>query len=169
MGQVVPTIKDLRAEAKERGINSFQKSRDELATMLGHTKKSSKPWRPAVMLDVQGKNPDLNYRWCDNDSGNLERKQIEGWEFDNGLSSSEATHESTHVSDGKPLDTAKTYRELVLMTMDEDTANARREFFRERTRKQTVGLVENLRSDIAEKAEIAGAVVAPVHGEIVIN
>ncbi|MCB7127951.1 MAG: hypothetical protein J3T61_00230 [Candidatus Brocadiales bacterium] len=169
MEQVVPTIKELRAEAKESGVNSFQKSREDLAEMLGYTKKSSRPWRPATMLAVQDKDPALTYRWCDNDPGNLERKRLEGWEFDNSLSGSEATHESTHVSDGKSLDTAKTYRELVLMTMDEDTARARKAYYSMRTRKQTVGLVEDLRSDFANKAQSSGAAVAPVHGSIVIN
>lgn len=104
-------------------------------------------WRPATLLDVQNKVSGLNYRWCDKDPANLMKKQAEGWEF---ASKSKVTHikvdatNSLQVADpingeGSNLSTSITeYRDCVLMTIDDETLEARNEYFAERTDAQCI-------------------------------
>lgn len=134
-------------------------------------KKGRPAWKPASTLDVIQKSEDFRYRWTDRDPGNLDRKIAEGWVFVNKETGIPGEHEHPErVADGMPLDTTKTFRELVVMAMPEETAQERDAYYREQTRKQTVGLKDVLKRDLSEAAERSGSSqVAPVDGTIVIE
>lgn len=121
-------------------------------------KKGKASWKPASRLETFSKNPNYAYRWCDVEDENLERKQVEGWEFCN------ATTDSTVKTDAEEeLNTVaggKRYRRLVLMRMPMETFEARAAYFQELTDKQTRGLKQALEDDVGQ---------AGVHGKIVIE
>ena len=135
-------------------------------------KKSGTPsWRPATNLDVRKKEPGKRYRWTWNDQAHIERKIEERWHFVNPeIGGASAKHTSSHVSDGKPLDSTKTYRELVLMAIDESDAREREAYYQARTQKQTAGLKQELEASNRTEAGKGGAAnIAPIHGRIVIE
>ena len=77
-----------------------------------------------------------------------------------------AEHENP---DGKPLTSSTEYRELVVMALDEEIAQARDAYFREKTRAQTVSLKDRLQDDLDDAAKAHGAVPARAEGKIVIE
>ena len=135
-------------------------------------KKSGTPsWRPATNLNVRNKEPGRRYRWTLNDQAHIERKLEERWYFANPeIGGASAEHTSSHVSDGKPLDSTKTYRELVLMAIDESDAKEREAFYQAKTQRQTAGLKKELEtSNRTEAGKHGAAQIAPIHGRIVIE
>lgn len=111
-------------------------------------KKGSKSWRPAEALSVRGKDPNYTYRWCDKDAANIDKKLAEGWTF----------AKEDHAVGGETLTTTTEYRELVLMKLPKEDAEARHQYFQELTDKQTMGLKQKLKQD-AQHAEIHGRII----------
>ncbi len=122
-------------------------------------KKGKPTWRPAQMMDVRDKNPEYTYRWCDKDSQNIQKKLAEGWEF-----AKEDHIVEPSVNDGKPLGSTTEYRELVLMKLPKETAEARSEYYQNLTDERTAGLKRRFQKE----AKAIGP-DAEVHGRIVID
>lgn len=130
-------------------------------------KKGRPSWNPAAMLDVVNPTPGFRHRWVDKDPANVQKKIAEGWVMANEINGHTAEHEHPDkMGDGAPLTSAKEYRELVLMAIPEETAQARDEFYREKTEQQTAGLKRNLQQDIDETG-VSG--VEATFGKIVID
>jgi hypothetical protein len=68
-------------------------------------------WKPARRLETFDKDENMGYRFCVDESSNIERKQHEGWNFVNKTTGARANHE---MEDAKTSG-AKRHRELVLM------------------------------------------------------
>jgi|TARA_R110002020_G_scaffold84472_4_gene209229 hypothetical protein len=129
-------------------------------------KKKGRPsWKPAQWLDVPGKAESHGYRWVDKDPMNVQRKVSEGWVFVNretGVPGEQLSPED--VGDGKPLDSTKVYREMVLMAMPKDVIKERDAYFNEQTEGHVRSLKENLKSEIQREDEHT----ADIYGNITI-
>ena len=109
-------------------------------------KKGSKSWKPFNLLEVTKKDPGFRYRWCDKDPANLDKKAAEGWKFVPSKSVNatkpDATLTTGSYTDIDYADCSTTsiveYRESILMALDEETAQARQEYFENKTRQQAV-------------------------------
>ena len=129
-------------------------------------KKGRATWAPAKLMEVVDKDPSFVYRWLLNTPANLQKKRLEGWEVLSGVTKDQAKHIHPRLTDdGKPLTSVKEYRELVLGRLPKEQAEARREYFADLTRRQTIGVVDKLKRDVTLAA--GGGPAAPVHGEII--
>lgn len=125
-------------------------------------KKGTSSWRPFKTLDVKKKDTAKRLRWVNTDPANLERKQAEGWVF---AQDAETVHDRPKgVDHGKGIGTLKQYRDLVLMEMPEDQAEARAEYYRERTRHQSDGVTKQVRDKVNQ-----GLPGATVYGDVKIT
>lgn len=118
-------------------------------------KKGNPSWKPASLLTtdkVQG----YRLRWLDKDPANLDKKRREGWQFVSEINA-KGTHDNPEtIQDGKPLTSVTEYRELVLAAMPEDMAQGREEYFRDRTKAQTAGLLNDAKELNQEVEERSG-------------
>jgi len=151
-------IQELRKLAKERGINSFQKSARELENELFPKKRGAVSWKPARRLDVRNKDENFRYHWAD--KKNVDKKQYEGWE----VAPSEEHADPNLIDGGKSIDSTTSFRELILMRMPEELAQERDAWVAERTRSQTAGLKHTLEHDLRNTSGTS----APVDGKITI-
>ena len=125
------------------------------------TKKGKKSWKPAQRLKVAGKNPDYEYRWIDaTDQDNLRRKQEDGW-----VPVSELHGHTAENGEKHPTSVLET-RGSVLHAIPKEDHQLHREYFQNKTKKQTVGLKKNLLNE-AERASPGAS--RSIHGTIVIE
>lgn len=131
---------------------------------MSSEKKGNTSWRPAQMLDVKNKSEGFRYRMVNVDHANLDKKVAEGWEFVNGETGIPGEHiDPKKIVDGSKLDSTETYRDMVLMAMPEDTAQARDAYHENLTLNQTV----NLKRDAKEQLD--DSVRDSVDGKIIIE
>jgi len=131
-------------------------------------KKGHATWKPAQKLQVHDRKPGFRYRWREDDPQNLQRAIAEGWQFVNPITGIPGEHDEP--GDGQKSLTSNTeYRELRLMALPEEVAQARDEYFRERTDQQTAGLKDRLQSDLDEEARKQGGFHTSATGTIVID
>jgi hypothetical protein len=156
---------------KQRGARLWQlvggPRTDPPPENIDSAKKGKPTWKPAQMLStVKGVRPGHTPRWVSREPGNLEKKIAEGWTPVNGTTMPSVEHRKPgQVQDGVDLSSAKTYRDLVLMTLPNDQVEARREYFAERTARQTVGI----KRELQEKGTKTGGAASNFHGTIVIE
>jgi hypothetical protein len=118
-------------------------------------KKPEKPrisWKPARLLDIPEhmKDPAFTYRWVDKDKpGNVRKKLSEGWEIDKKLTKrlNEGDMTST-IEDGRSIDGTMGIRELVVMRIPRELAEARNEFYQSRSETSTQDKDGELRGTI---------------------
>lgn len=126
-------------------------------------KKGTPSWKPAGRLRAVAEHPGYRQRWCSRDPDNLRRKEEEGWVPVNSVTGSKAEHDAAEdIHGGTPLDSSQTYRELLLMEMPEETAQAREAYYREKTHRQTIGVKKEAAKELAK-------VGAPTHGRVIIE
>ena len=118
------TIKDV-TEVKTETPNKSQQAR--------------RPWQPSSILKIPKKflNSNYTYRWVTGSrEGNMRKKLSEGWEIDKDVSKKmmkeNYLQESTAL-DGKSPDGALRMREMTLMRMTKETAEKRREYYRDKS------------------------------------
>jgi len=124
-------------------------------------KKGSVSWRPSSILGIPThlKDPNYRYRWCDKDKlGNIRKKESEGWEIDKVLSR-KMTSLNTTINDGSPLDGATTMRELIVMKMPVEMAEARNKYYEDRANGSMEEMNEQFKRDTGGKG----------YGEIVLS
>lgn len=141
----------VRAEARELGINSFGKGKEELeheiALAKGEApKKGRASWKPARMLDVRNKKPGLRYRWVDKDPQRVEKMLAEGWQF---MDRTTGEHIDPKLIDGGKLpDGSNSYRDGVVMTLDEETAQERDAYYAQKAKDQLAGVNRRAEADL---------------------
>ncbi len=114
------------------------------AALKARKAKGNKAWKPAVQLDVQGKDPNFRYRWRLNDPEHIQRAQLEGWEFDQKKTGTDKTGKIDtaqvvdDVSEGRLKTSLSKYRELILMRLPEELAKERDEYFQLQTDQQVI-------------------------------
>lgn len=117
-------------------------------------KKGNRSWKPATDLVTYDKDPNYVYRLALNEQSNLDRKIQEGWEFSNKTTDPKAHLDASQEHD--KVTGGMKYRELVLMRMPKDTAEARTQYYDERATAQERGLKDRLASDLEHKASVHG-------------
>jgi hypothetical protein len=157
--------------ARERGVDLPKDTpRAEILKALGIEKKGKRSWKPAQKLSVnvtQDVTNKFRLRWRDKDPQNLQRAEAEGWEYIHSTKGAKAEHENP--GDSNPLTSTTEYRELVLMGLPKDLAEARDEYYAERTREQTEGLKGRFQKDLDDAARQKGGYRTSVTGKIVID
>jgi len=96
---------------------------------------TTKSWKPAKVLEIPEKFKDSRfvYRWVDRDRiGNVRKKLSEGWEIDSELTKKLVKLPKT-LQDGSNLDSTFHIRELILMRLPKELAEARRKYYAERS------------------------------------
>lgn len=132
--------------------------------VVGETKKAKVKWQPATLLDsVKGLDKEnFAYRWVNKqDAANLRKKQAEGWEVVSALEGDKVEHERPGRIDegGRLTGSSFEYRDVVLMRMPKELAQARKEYYQEQTDLQLKSVVERTKSDAeAAGGEITGKV-----------
>lgn len=131
-----------------------------MSRVKGAVKKGRRSWDTTDMLAVHNKEDGFVYRWERNDSTQIERQKSLGWEVvsDNN---SRAVHES-EADGGKPVDTTKTFRELILMRLPQEDAQERRDYFKERADEQVRGLKREAQRDmdrLGNDAKVRGSIL----------
>lgn len=157
------TWNQLRKLATDNGIKAHGKGRADLEAEIAEAgidpapPKMGKPsWKPARMLDVEFDTPGYRKRWVDNDPANIRRKQAEGWVFVNKETGFPAEHKDPGlVHGGAPLDSSIQYRDVVLMALPEDTAQARDEYYAEINKRQLEGVNETAAANMQSVGPMA--------------
>jgi hypothetical protein len=99
-------------------------------------KKATTPWKPAAITEIPGhlKDGRFTYRLCNTQKiGNIQRKLQEGWEIDRILSAKINDLYgglARTIEDGSPMDSTVRMRELIVMRMPKEMAEARNEYYR---------------------------------------
>lgn len=121
--------------------------------------KQKVEWKPASRLNnVEGLDTDnFTYRWVNKDEANLMKKKAEGWEITKKTEGDKAEHvRANNIDTGAPLATDLTdYREMVLMRLPNELAEARKEYYAERNRQQIDALTDSAN---AKASQIGGSV-----------
>ena len=130
-------------------------------------KKGNVSWKPAQYLDVKGRDPNFTYRYVLKDPARIEQKRAEGWILvDKTSGIPGVSPDADSPLDAKAIDSARTYREFVLMALPIEDKEARARYFAEQTQKQTVDLKANLERDLRSGT---GGAKAEAHGSIEIT
>jgi hypothetical protein len=124
---------------------------------MAKVKKGHRTWKPAQKLTVKNENPEIHPKWCQDDPINIQRKLDEGYFFINKTTGAPIEYEGTGmVPDTKSIDSAVKVRELVLMGLDDETYEARKAYFAERTKDQTNSLKKFADQEDAKSAAANG-------------
>ena len=128
------------------------------------TKKGNRSWKPFDLLDIQDKDPNYRYRWCDKDPANLTKKQAEGWQFAEKAIAKYKKPPATKATAGsadidytdQSLTTMTEYRESILMVLPEEIALERDAYFAERTESQRVVTPKERALQMARQSGVPG-------------
>jgi len=125
-------------------------------------KKGASSWKPASVTDVVGKDPDYTYRWAHKDPTNLQKKQDEGWEYVNGLSSDKTQATEGRITDGHRMTSVHEKHDLILMRMPNETAQSRHDYYNAESERRVAGLTAHIKKDLAKED-------AATHGSITVS
>jgi hypothetical protein len=126
-------------------------------------KKGNSSWRPASILDVEGKEDGYRYRWSNKSKDNLAKKAAEGWETVSAIQSSESRNtENNYINDGKSLTSVVEKHDCILQRIPEEVALERDEFFNNESARRIAGLTAHIKKEI-------GNTGAKAHGDITIS
>lgn len=92
---------------------------------------ATKPWRPASLLHVINKDPNFVYRWVRED--NMEKAMLEGREPVRSTNKNGESAPFITLSDGTRIDGVVRKRRLILCKMPREMAEARDNYYQERT------------------------------------
>lgn len=163
--------KELIDSCKVKGLYTKGMSDEAMEEALTSPKKGNVSWQPKRLLDLHSARKDgkldesFRYRWASREIGNVEKKLAEGWIICNKETDPDIFHDNPlRMDDGKPIDSTKTYRDLVVMKLPEELGKARDRFIRQRTENQTAGI----KSRAEDNMQSIGP-GAHVHGKITIE
>src|SRR3546814_15618729 len=92
---------------------------------MSTVKKGNESWKPAKKLQVAGKDPNYEYRWCENDVFNIQKRQADGWVPATEINGIHAEHKSKD----KPLTSVTEYRESILMAIPKEDYRKHRAYY----------------------------------------
>lgn len=126
-------------------------------------KKGKSTWKPASAIEVVDKDPDYVYRWSNKTADNLAKKAMEGWETVSGTTGDNASLlDADRIKDGKQLTSTHEKHDVILQRIPVEMAEARREYYQEKTDRRTAALTEHIEKDARERG-------TKTHGEITIS
>lgn len=133
-------------------------------------KKGKRTWKKANLLDVRDKNPNYRYRFVQNDPMVIQRRLAENWLFVDGTGGVGGEHERPEgVNDGKKLTTVTEYRDVVLMALPNDWAEARDEYQQELSDRQVADVEEDLRSRARGAGSIGNDLAHGIYNPTIIS
>ncbi len=152
--QVAPPEKDAKVEAVtvsgSEVITAVTTSEVEVKPAKKH--RVTTPWKPATLLDIPEhlKDKDYVYRFCDRKrEGNIQKKLAEGWEIDKELSKKMKQAKPT-LEDGSNLDGTMGIRELVVMRMPKETAEARNKYYADKASGAMKNSAQELKKELGD-------------------
>lgn len=125
-------------------------------------KKGNSSWQPASVTDVTNKDPNFRYRWAHKDPTNLQKKEQEGWEYVNGLSSDKTSPTDGRITDGHRMTAVHEKHDLVLMRLSEEQALGRDDYYNEKSARSVAGLTAHIKKDLGKEG-------AETHGTITVS
>ena len=96
----------------------------------------NKSWEPAKVLEIPKRflDPNFVYRFASkNQTGRIDKLKAEGWEIDHEVQKKVEKELQKTISDGKAVDTSLQVRELVLMRLPKEAADARNAYYKQFT------------------------------------
>lgn len=135
---------------------------EEKKVGVGEKKKPTTPWKPANIIDVatKFKKPDFRLHWARTDQ--IDKKITEGWELVRSERPEDISPERA-IIDGKSPDGTVRKRNLILMQMPEEMAQARAEYHKNLTEMS----VKNKTKQFAQDTTVDGSQTS--YGEIKIT
>lgn len=128
---------------------------------MSKMKKGKATWKPAALNNFFHKEDGYVYRMIRKDAANIAKKEQEGWEIVSGIQSPHTQHESAErINDGSRMTSVQEGHDWILGRIPEEAAEARREYFADRTDRRTKSLTAHLKKELKD---------APVHGGITIS
>jgi len=102
---------------------------------MSEQKKGTKSWSPSNLGDIIEKEPGFRYRRVRKDDDNVAKKLEEGWQFVNAINGpkTQAIHPEGRPDEPHKITSTVEGRDWVAMRLDEETAQARDEFYNEKT------------------------------------
>lgn len=127
-------------------------------------KKGKKSWKPSAMLSTPDY-PGFQKRMVDTTNpDNYARRLSDGWKPVNQVTNGKAKAVlSEDIRDGKPMTSVLEHRGSVLMLLPDEDFEEHREYFREQTRRQTVGLRQKAEQRFQNRQR--GELTAELYGE----
>jgi len=119
-------------------------------------------WIPASTLDqIEGLEQDkFRYRWVEKKPERVKRFMAEGWSLVNELDGDRIFHrrgQTGSLDAGKTLDTSVDYRDVVMMKLPIERAEARRRYYQKKTDKAA----ELINRDAQNNARNLGGEIEP--------
>lgn len=112
------------------------KSRQTRYELLSEKSGQQDEWVPASILDqIEGLDREnFVYRWVSKNPGRIRKLQKEGWSFVNEAEGDRVLHRRVpNLDDGQPVTSEVDFREVVMMKLPIERAEARRRYFQKRT------------------------------------
>lgn len=127
-------------------------------------KKGHPTWKPANVDETYDKEGGYRYRWLNEDSSNISKKELENWEIVSDTAGTKTKSDIGYgrIDDGKPLTSVRKRVGQVLGRIHEDAAEGRDMFFNAKSQR----FVSSLKRDAKEGLSREGA---PIHGSITIE
>ena len=138
------------------------KSRQTTKQIVALKAKASDEWVPASTLDqIEGLDREnFVYRWARKQPGRVRKLQAEGWSFVNEAEGDRVLHrraQASSLEDGSPLTSEVDFREMVMMKLPVERAEARRRYYQKKTNKAT----EMIHRDAQQQAANLGGEINP--------
>lgn len=117
--------------------------------------RPAEKWNPVRLLDIPAdlKDSRYTYRWCNKDKqGNIRKKASEGWEVDYELSKKLNSRLGLNktLDDGSGVDSTLQMRELIVMRLPKEKAEARRKYYADQGMMDATEMRRQFRQRIAE-------------------
>lgn len=142
------------------------------STTEAPVKKGKTSWKPASVTDVIEKDPNKRYRLVNKDADNLAKKKAEGWEVETKATGGTAKLvPDGQLNTGSNLTSTFERKDVILMSMPEEMAQERTEYFNNLTQKRTLGLTAHLKNELKGTAQTHGKITigSLAQGETVIE
>lgn len=102
-------------------------------------------WKPASLLDVQGKDPNYTYRWVSKSKIDSGKATAEGWEVVKTSTTGPKAPAKDSTKDGSPLDTTVQRREMILCRMPLEMKEARAKYYQDRAAENAIRSADETR------------------------
>jgi len=139
------------------------KSMQTASDLVAEKSRTGDEWVPAPTLDqLEGLDTEnWAYRWIEKRPNRVKKFMAEGWTFVNELDGDRIFHKRAQTGQldaGRALTTEVDYREVVMMKLPKERAEARRRYYQAKTDK-AVGLINR---EVSQEARNLGGEITPM-------
>lgn len=134
---------------------------ESVTKQMKKEEKQSTPWQPAKYYDIPAylKDPRFVYRMVNTKKeGNELKKLQEGWEYDTELAAKldKLYGKIRTLNDGTPIDSHYRIREMIVMRMPKEMADARNKYYMERGNIDSEKMKQSMRREMPNESQEAG-------------